>query len=212
MRGKFITLEGIEGSGKSTQIAMLRERLQSAGHRVVTTREPGGTPVAERLREIALNAGDDEISPVSELLIMFAARAIHLDTLIRPALERGEWVLCDRFTDATYAYQGAGRGAPEEAIRALQGLVHGGLQPDLTLLFDLPVEVGLARARARRGAQAADRFEREGREFFERVRARFLDIARREPARVRVIDADRAPEQVAQAVVSALAQAGILES
>jgi dTMP kinase len=212
MRGKFITLEGIEGSGKSTQIGLLRDCLQAAGHRVVTTREPGGTPVAERLREIVLNAGGDTISPVSELLVMFAARAIHLDTLIRPALERGEWVLCDRFTDATYAYQGAGRGAPEPAIRALHALVHGDLQPDLTLLFDLPVEVGLARARARRGSQAADRFEREGREFFERVRASFLDLAQREPGRVRVIDADQAPAEVARAAVSALAEAGILLS
>lgn len=197
MRGKFITLEGLEGSGKSTQIALLRDRLGTEGRDVVTTREPGGTPLAERLRDIVLHAGEERISPASELLIMFTSRAIHLDSLIRPALERGQWVLCDRFTDATYAYQGAGRGVPAASIRVLEALVHGDLRPDLTLLLDLPVEIGLARARGRRGAAAPDRFEREQAQFFERVRAEFLAIARREPERVRVIDAGRAVEAVA---------------
>jgi len=204
-RGRFITLEGREGSGKSTQIQLLRERLAQRGIRAVLTREPGGTPLAERLRDIALHAGDESLSPISELLVMFAARSVHLDTLVRPALERGEWVLCDRFTDATYAYQGAGRGIAEEAIRGLEKTVQRGLRPDLTLLLDLPVEVGLQRARARRGDAAADRFEREGPAFFERVRARFLEIARAEPQRVRVIDATQDVEAVAASIAAEVA-------
>jgi dTMP kinase len=197
MTGRFITLEGLEGTGKSTQISGLRDRLAACGIQVVVTREPGGTPLAEKLRELVLHAGPEKVPPRGELLIMFAARAVHLETLIRPALARGEWVLCDRFTDASYAYQGAGRGVPEEHIRSLEALVQQGLKPDLTLLLDAPVEVGLARARARRGLAAADRFEREEMEFFQRVRAAFLEIARREPQRVKLIDADRAPEVVA---------------
>lgn len=199
-RGRFITLEGLEGSGKSTQIALLKERLAAGGKSVVVTREPGGTPLAERLRAVVLHAGDETLSAQSELLVMFAARSVHLDSLVRPALARGDWVLCDRFTDATYAYQGAGRGIADEHIRALEQIVQRGLKPDLTLLLDLPVEVGLARARARRGVQAADRFEREGREFFERVRARFLAIARAEPERVRIVDAHQPVARVAQII------------
>lgn len=208
MRGRFITLEGLEGTGKSTQLIGLRDRLSARGLKVITTREPGGTPLAEKLRELVLHSGPEKISNECELLMMFAARATHLETLIKPALERGEWVLCDRFTDASYAYQGAGRGVPEEHIRALERMVQQGLKPDLTLLLDAPVEVGLARARARRGEAAADRFEREQLEFFQRVRNRFLDIARAEPKRVRLIDAARTPDAVAadieQAVLSVL--------
>lgn len=199
-RGRFITLEGSEGSGKSTQIALLEERLVAEGRTVVVTREPGGTPLAERLREVVVHAGDETLSAESELLVMFAARSVHLDSLVRPALARGDWVLCDRFTDATYAYQGAGRGIADEHIRALERIVQRGLRPDLTLLLDVPIDVGLERARTRRGAAAADRFEREGREFFERVRARFLAIARAEPERVRVIDANQPVARVAQAI------------
>ena len=206
-RGRFITLEGLEGSGKSTQIGLLKERLAGEGLRVVVTREPGGTPLAERLREIVLRAGNEALSPVSELLVMYAARSVHLDSLVRPALERGDWVLCDRFTDATYAYQGAGRGVTDEAIQALEKIVQRGLRPDLTLLLDIPVDVGLHRAHERRGAAAADRFEQEGREFFERVRARFLEIARAEPRRVRVIDAQRSVEEVAAAIAAEVGRA-----
>lgn len=198
--GRFITLEGLEGSGKSTQIALLREHLVAKGRTVLVTREPGGTPLAERLREVVLRAGDETLSAQSELLVMFAARSVHLDSLVRPALARGDWVLCDRFTDATYAYQGAGRGIADEQIRVLEAIVQRGLKPDLTLLLDVPLEIGLERARLRRGAAAADRFEREGREFFERVRARFLAIARAEPNRVRVIDANQPPDRVARAI------------
>lgn len=197
MRGKFITLEGLEGTGKTTQLATLREALTSRGIKAVMTREPGGTPLAERLRELALQPGPETVSPACELLLMFAARAAHLHTLIVPALERGDWVLCDRFTDATYAYQGAGRGLSSEHIRSLENLVQGGLKPDLTFLLDAPVEVGLARAAVRRGAAEADRFERERVEFFERVRAAFLEIARQDPKRVKVVNADRTPELVA---------------
>lgn len=206
MRGRFITLEGLEGTGKTTQIAILRERLLAHGLKVVVTREPGGTPLAEKLRDLVLQPGPEPLAPAGELLIMFAARAAHLHTLIRPALERGEWVLCDRFTDASYAYQGAGRGIAQEHIRALEKLVQDDLKPDLTLLLDAPVEVGLKRARQRRGAAAADRFEREQAEFFERVRARFLEIARAEPGRVKVIDANRAPEVIAADVENQVLQ------
>jgi len=199
-RGRFITLEGLEGSGKSTQIGLLRDTLQAQGRTVVTTREPGGTPAAERLREIVLQAGAERIAPMSELLILFAARAIHLDSLVRPALARGEWVICDRFTDASYAYQGAGSGVPAAAIAALQALVHGDLQPDLTILLDVPVAVGLARARARRGTASADRFESEQADFFERVHGEFLAIARREPGRVRIVNAERPVGEVASEI------------
>jgi dTMP kinase len=195
--GRFITLEGIEGSGKSTQVTLLRDRLQAAGHRVVTTREPGGTPIGEKLREIVLHSSAP-VAPLSELLVMFAARANHLAEVIRPALARGEWVVCDRFTDATFAYQGAGRGVDAQWIKALQALVHGDLQPDITLLLDVAVDVGLRRASARLGAAPPDRFEREKVDFFERVRGEFLAIAGREPRRVRVIDAGRPVEAVAQ--------------
>ncbi len=206
-RGRFISLEGIEGSGKSTLTAGLAAALRARGIRLVTTREPGGTPLAERLREVVLQRGDERLSPQAETLLMFASRAVHLDNLVRPALERGEWVLCDRYTDATRAYQGGGRGVSREFIESLSREVLGGLTPDVTLLLDLPVEAGLQRAHARRKAAGdgdADRFEAETVAFFERVRARYLDIAVAEPQRVRVLDANQAPTPLLEAAMDAL--------
>jgi dTMP kinase len=174
-RGRFITLEGIEGAGKSTVVELVHEWLTTRGVTARVTREPGGTPLAERVRKIVLERGPEVISPRAETLLMFAARSIHLENLIRPALMRGEWVICDRFTDATRAYQGHGRGMDLAWIEQLAIAVHGDLQPDCTLLLDLPVEVGLARARERSGV-AADRFEAEAVEFFERVRHGYLQI------------------------------------
>ena len=185
-KGWFITVEGGEGAGKTTQITHIAHWLHERGHTVVQTREPGGTALAEKLREILLDNDNVALSSLSELLLMFASRAQHLDDLIRPALERGETVICDRFTDATWAYQGGGRGLPAEPIATLEHLVHGDLQPDLTLLFDLPVAVGLERA-ARRGA--SDRFESETLAFFERVRDAYLERAARFPERFVLIDA-----------------------
>ncbi len=202
MRGRFITLEGLEGSGKSTQMGRLEQYLGRRGIPVTLTREPGGTPLAEKLRQIVLSPGNESISPAAEVLIMFAARAVHLDTLIRPALESGRWVLCDRFTDASFAYQGAGRGVADEFILSLQSLVQGDLRPDLTLLLDLPVEVGLHRAAARRGREAPDRFELENAEFFERVRARFIALASQHPERIRIVNADRPVEDVTAELIT----------
>jgi dTMP kinase len=198
--GKFITFEGGEGVGKSTQIARTAEWLRAQGIDVVLTREPGGTPRAEHLRTILL-ARDTESMPQScELLLMFAARATHLANLIEPAMQRGAWVLCDRFTDATYAYQGGGRGLPEQDIDALVRIVHPTLQPDLTLLLDAPVATGMERARTRNGSAGPDRFETERAEFFERVRQCYLRRAGCEPARMRIVDARGASEQVAAAI------------
>lgn len=185
---KFITLEGIEGAGKSTAARHVAAVLKHAGLSVLATREPGGTPLAERVREIVLERGAEDVTPVTETLLMFAARALHVNNVIRPALARGEWVVCDRFTDATRAYQGSGRGVEAALIERLAHAVQGDLVPDCTLLLDLPVATGLARARARAGA-AADRFEAETVNFFEKVRAGYLAIARHEPQRVAVIDA-----------------------
>ena len=186
MRGSFITIEGVEGAGKSTMMDRVAAWLQDAGHRVVRTREPGGTALAEKIREILLDKKNHSLSSKAELLLMFAARAENLAQNIRPALANGETVLCDRFTDATWAYQGGGRQLPEGDIAALERLVHGDLQPDLTLLLDLPVTLGLERA-ARRSA--SDRFELESAEFFERVRRAYLDRAAEAPERFAVIDA-----------------------
>jgi dTMP kinase len=191
--GLFITLEGPEGAGKSTNRDYLAELLGATGREVVLTREPGGTPLAERIREILLAPAAEPMAVDTELLLMFAARAQHLAQVIRPALARGALVLCDRFVDATYAYQGGGRGVPVERIATLEAFVLGGLQPDLTLVFDLPVETGLARA-ARRGA--LDRFEQEQRAFFEAVRQTYLDRAQVVPARYRLIDASRSLAEV----------------
>jgi dTMP kinase len=188
MSGRFITLEGIEGAGKSTIAKFALGWLAQQRIPGRLTREPGGTPLAERLRQIVLEKGTEPLSPLTETLLMFAARDLHLKNLIRPALERGEWVVCDRFTDATRAYQGAGRGVDPELIEALAAAVHGGLTPDCTLLLDLPVSVGLARARGR-AEGGADRFEAETAAFFEKVRAGYLELARREPGRFHLIDA-----------------------
>jgi dTMP kinase len=202
-RGKFITVEGGEGVGKSTQIAALQTALQARGIDVVLTREPGGTRRAERIREIVLEVTDEPMSPLAELLLMFAARAVHLANLIEPALARGAWVLCDRFTDATFAYQGGGRGLDMKYIATLEQWVQRELRPDLTLLLDAPLEIGAARA-GKRNAEVGvvDRFERERREFFERVRAAYLERAQQEPQRITVIDASGEPEQVARAILS----------
>jgi len=187
-RGLFITLEGIEGAGKSTVAKLALAWLTQ--HRIPgrLTREPGGTPLAERVRQIVLERDVEPVSPVTETLLMFAARDLHIRNVIRPALERGEWVICDRFTDATRAYQGSGRGVDPQLIESLATAVHAGLTPDCTLLLDLPVKLGLARA-ARRAAGEADRFEAEAAAFFEKVRAGYLELARRDAARFQVIDA-----------------------
>lgn len=200
-RGRFITLEGIEGAGKSTVAAQLRERLAERGIKVRLTREPGGTPLAERLRALALEAGEEYLAPQAETLLMFAARRIHVDNLIRPALERGEWVLCDRYTDATRAYQGGGRGVPTDFIESLARAVHADVNPHRTLLLDLPPALGLMRAAARQGTK--DRFEAESSAFFARVRARYLEIARMEQ-RIIVIDASRPLAEVVAASLAAV--------
>jgi dTMP kinase len=196
-------MEGGEGAGKSTMMGRVADWLESAGHRVVRTREPGGTDLAEKLREILLDRNNISLSGRAELLLLFAARAQHLEELIRPALVRGDWVLCDRFTDATWAYQGGGRGLPRDEIGSLETLVHGDLQPDLTLLLDLPVELGMKRA-ARRSQ--ADRFEQESTLFFERVRNAYLERAEAAPERFAVIDAASNMEEVWSQIKSVLHQ------
>ncbi|ATH81580.1 MULTISPECIES: dTMP kinase [Pseudomonadaceae] len=200
MTGLFITLEGPEGAGKSTNREYLAERLREQGIDVLLTREPGGTPLAERIRELLLDPSDEPMAADAELLLVFAARAQHLQQVIRPALAKGSVVLCDRFTDATYAYQGGGRGLSIERIAQLEQFVQGELRPDLTLIFDLPVEIGLARAAAR---GRLDRFEQEGRGFFEAVRQAYLQRAEQAPQRYRVLDAGQTLAQV-QADIDAL--------
>ncbi len=204
MQGRFITFEGGEGVGKSTQITRAAAWLAAEGIEVVLSREPGGTPRAEQLRRMLLERTDEPMPQSCELLLMFAARASHLANLIEPAVTRGAWVLCDRFTDATYAYQGGGRGVPASDIDALVRIVHPQRQPDLTVLLDAPIAVGTARARLRNGAAGPDRFESERVEFFERVRQNYLQRAAQEPARFRMVDATGAVEQVELAVRAAL--------
>ncbi|RMF99263.1 MAG: dTMP kinase [Gammaproteobacteria bacterium] len=199
MRGRLITIEGIEGVGKSTNLAFVADRLRAAGCEVLVTREPGGTPVAERIRGLLLGA--ERLAAMTELLLMFAARAEHLEQSIRPALAAGRWVLCDRFTDASYAYQGAGRGLGAAPVATLERLVQGDLRPDLTILLDAPPEATLAR-RAERGEN--DRFEREALAFFRRVRQGYLDRAAAEPARFRVIDARLALPEVQLALANVI--------
>lgn len=203
MSGLFITLEGPEGAGKSTNRDYLAGHLRDQGLNVLLTREPGGTPLAERIRELLLAPSDEKMDADTELLLVFAARAQHLAEVIRPALARGEVVLCDRFTDATYAYQGGGRGLCVERIATLEQFVQGGLQPDMTLLFDLPVDVGLSRAAAR---GRLDRFEQEGLGFFEAVRQAYLGRAKADPQRYRLIDAAQPLAQVQQSLDALVAQ------
>ncbi len=186
-RGRFITFEGGEGAGKSTQVRRLAARLQAEGVAVVQTREPGGSPGAESIRDLVLNGSADRWSPVTETLLMYAARRDHIERVIRPALDRGHWVICDRFADSTRAYQGAAGGVDPALITALETHILETTKPDLTLVFDLPVEVGLARAHARAGSEM--RFESKGAAFHERLRAGFLAIARAEPERCVLIDA-----------------------
>ena len=202
--GRFITLEGIEGAGKSTVVKFVREWLEARGKRVTLTREPGGTPLAERVRQLVLDRQGESITPTSETLLMFAARGLHVENLIRPALARGEWVVCDRFTDATRAYQGAGRGVSRAWIEQLASEVQRGLNPDCTLLLDLPVSIGLERVKRRSGATPTDRFEEEPAKFFERVREAYLDLARAEPQRIRVVDASGNVGEVQKAVATVL--------
>jgi dTMP kinase len=193
LKGRLITVEGGEGAGKSSNLVVIQQLLEAAGKSVVFTREPGGTPLGEEIRQLLLGHRHTGMADDTELLLMFAARAEHLQRKILPALQAGSWVLCDRFTDASYAYQGAGRGIGWERIALLEQFVQGNLRPDLTLLLDLPVEIGLARAGNR---SSPDRFEREARAFFDKVRQGYLRIAAQEPKRVKVIDAAPALEQV----------------
>ena len=193
MKGKFITVEGIEGVGKSTNIAFIGQQLAASGKDVLVTREPGGTPLGEAIRGLLLNPEYTGMSPDCELQLMFAARAEHLARVIKPAMEAGQWVLCDRFTDATWAYQGGGRGLDAAKIAALEDLVQGDFRPDITLLLDVPVEIGLERARKR---GTLDRFEQETVDFFERVRQAYLVMAGKQDGRFRVIDASQPLEAV----------------
>jgi dTMP kinase len=203
MTSKFITVEGVEGAGKTTQLTFMRAFLEAAGQPVLLTREPGGTALGEAIRTLLLeHRQEEELAADTELLLLFAARAEHIQRVIRPALAAGTWVVCDRFTDASYAYQGGGRGIASAHIAVLEDWVQGGLRPDLTVLFDLPVEQGLARAK-RRGR--ADRFERETLAFFQRVRSTYLERAARYPRRYRIIDASRSVTAV-QAEVEATLQ------
>lgn len=190
-RGRFITFEGIDGAGKSTQHAWLVDHLRRQGIAVVASREPGGTPLGEKLRALLLA---EPMHLETEALLMFAARREHVAQVIEPALARGDWVVCDRFVDASFAYQAGGRGLPWEKLQALADWTLGPLQPDLTLVFDAPVEIAQARLRA--ATNAPDRFEREQADFFERVRQAYLRIARENPARVHVIDARQTPDQI----------------
>lgn len=202
-QGFFISFEGGEGAGKSTQIRRLADRLRADGHDVIVTREPGGSPGAEAIRELLVNGAADRWSPVTESLLMYAARRDHVERVIRPGLARGAVVLCDRYADSTRAYQGAGGDAPASLIAALEEHVLGGTVPVLTLILDLPAQVGLQRAEARGGAA---RFESKGLAFHERLRAGYLEIARQEPERCVVIDADAELDAVTAAISDVVSQ------
>jgi len=200
---KFITIEGIEGAGKSTCMDVIARIIQARGHSLLQTREPGGTNLGEDLRELLLGHKHTGMSDDTELLLMFASRAEHIAEKITPALLNKQWVLCDRFTDATYAYQGAGRGLKSSRIEQLESWVQGDLRPDLTIIMDLPVEVGLERAGKR---SAPDRFESEAISFFQRVRQGYLDIANAQPERVHVIDASRSLPEVSASISSLMSE------
>lgn len=191
LRGKFITLEGVDGAGKSTHIPWIAEQLRAGGREVVVTREPGGTPLAEKLRALVLA---EPMDPLAETLLMLAARADHVQHVIRPALERGAWVVCDRFADATTAYQGGGKGVSADLILKLSQAAHPGLIPDHTLVFDCPYDV--SRGRLGASGRELDRFEAEERGFFDRVRKAYQDLAKAEPARVTVIDGSKSENEV----------------
>lgn len=196
-RGRFITIEGTEGVGKSSNMAFIQQRLQAEGIEVVVSREPGGTPLAEQIRELLLTKRDEAVDATAELLLMFAARSQHLQQLILPALNRGAWVLCDRFTDATYAYQGGGRQLSMEKIALLENIVQGELRPDTVFVLDVDVELGLRRAAKR---SEKDRFEDQELEFFHRVRACYLQRAKENPGRYLMVDAGRDLPQVQQQI------------
>jgi len=202
--GRFVTFEGIEGVGKTTQVARLANVLNARGIAHVVTREPGGTPLAESIRQLVLTAREEALPPSAELLLMFAARAVHLANLIEPNLQAGRWVICDRFTDATYAYQGGGRQLSAEPIRELERMIQGTRRPDLTILLDAPVAGALARAKARNAGSAADRFERERSEFFERVRNAYLARAAAEPERIALVDATLRVDEVGARILEQL--------
>ncbi len=205
-RGRFITLEGVDGAGKSTHAKWLAEAIGAAGHRVTVTREPGGTPLGEQLRELLLHVS---MTHDTEALLMFAARREHVEQVIRPALARGDWVVCDRFTDATYAYQGGGHGVPRDWITRLAAFVHPGCNPDLTLLFDVPLAVSRARLdKSAAAGRTLDKFENERQEFFERVRAAYLERAAAEPLRIRIVDSSRPLADVRAELAGILAALG----
>jgi dTMP kinase len=203
MAGRFITLEGGEGTGKSTQVRRLAKTLEARGITAVTTREPGGSPGAEEIRTLMVTGAPDRWDVMTETLLAYAGRADHVRRLIGPALLADKWVICDRFSDSTFAYQGVGRGLDRETIRRIDSAVLDDFKPDLTLILDLDVSTGLARAGARGGVE--NRFERFGPAFHERLRQAFLDIARRNPGRCRVIDASGSIDQVAEAIFAAMA-------
>jgi dTMP kinase len=202
--GRFVTVEGIEGVGKTTQVARLAQWLGERGVPHVVTREPGGTALAEKIRDLVLCAREEVLPPSAELLLMFAARAVHLHNHIEPNLRAGRWVICDRFTDATYAYQGAGRGMNRGDIEHLETLVQGARRPDLTVVLDVPVATGLARSQKRDAGKTRDRFEREHAQFFERVREGYLSRARAEPERMVVMDASLPADEVTLGIAALL--------
>jgi dTMP kinase len=197
---KFITLEGVDGAGKSTHIEFIADAVRTTAPHVIVTREPGGTDLAERLRQTILG---EPMTPILETLLVFAARADHVERVIRPALKTGQWVICDRFTDATIAYQGAGKGVSRDLIARLSEAAHPGLRPDRTLIFDCPYDV--ASQRLAKAGRTLDRFEREDRAFYERVRSAYLELARAEPPRMRIIDASRSAGEVREQITAALA-------